>query len=260
MKSGNTCSRFFFAFLYLGRMKKAFLNWSSGKDAAYAMYLLQQQKEYEVDSLVTSINSKIDRVSMHGLRTQLLEQQAESIGVPLRKILLEGNVSMTDYNEIMKKETEKLKAEGFSHSIFGDIFLEDLRSYREQQLQKVGLEAVFPLWKINTGKLMQDFLAAGFRAITVSVNAKLLDRSFCGREIDAQFLKDLPANVDPAGENGEFHSFVFDGPIFSRPVTFQKGEIVERIFEPALNRDEDCFKEEPRSWDTRFYYCDLLPL
>lgn len=241
-------------------MKKAFLNWSSGKDAAYALYLLQQENEYTVDSLVTTVNSRIDRVSMHGLRTRLLEQQAESIGIPLHKISLDGNVSMTEYNKIMEKETGKLKAEGFSHSVFGDIFLEDLREYREQQLQKAGLETVFPLWKKDTLKLMENFIAAGFKAITVSVNAKLLDKSFCGRELDARFLEDLPEEVDPAGENGEFHSFVFDGPIFSRPITFQKGEIVERIFEPAQDKDDNCFKEEPANWHTRFYYCDLLPL
>jgi uncharacterized protein (TIGR00290 family) len=241
-------------------MKKAFLNWSSGKDAAYALYLLQQGKEYQIDSLVTTINSKFGRVSMHGLRTRLLEQQVKSIGIPLRKISLEGNVPMKEYNKIMEKETETLKADEFSHSIFGDIFLEDLKEYREQQLQKAGLQAVFPLWKMNTRKLMEDFLAAGFKAITVSVNAKLLDKSFCGREIDGQFLNDLPADVDPAGENGEFHSFVFDGPIFSSPISFQKGEIVERIFEPASDQDDNCFKKEPTNWDTRFYYCDLLPL
>ena len=241
-------------------MKKTFLNWSSGKDAAYALYLLQQENIYDVGALVTTINSQIDRVFMHGLRTKLLEKQAENIGIPLREIALEGNVSMTEYNEMMKKESEKLKAEGFSHSIFGDIFLEDLREYREQQLQKAGLKAVFPLWKMNTGTLMKDFLAAGFKAITVSVNARVLDQSFCGREIDAQFLEDLPADVDPAGENGEFHSFVFDGPIFNEPVSFQKGEIVERFFESAQDRDDNCFKEEPASWDIRFYYCDLLPL
>ncbi|WP_324721264.1 diphthine--ammonia ligase [Salinimicrobium sp. HB62] len=241
-------------------MKKSFLNWSSGKDAAYALHLLQQQKEYEVHSLVTTINSKIDRVFMHGLRTRLLEQQAENLDIPIRKINLDGNVSMSKYNEIMEKETGKLKAEGFSHSIFGDIFLEDLREYREQQLQKAGLQALFPLWKMHTGKLMEDFLVAGFKAITVSVNAKVLSKSFCGREIDTQFLKDLPADVDPAGENGEFHSFVFDGPIFSKPITFQKGEIVERFFESVPDQNDNCFKEEPGSWDTRFYYCDLLPL
>ena len=238
-------------------MKKAFLNWSSGKDAAFALYLLQQQKEFSVEKLVTSINSKNNRVSMHGLRKELLINQAERLGIPLHLISFSGNVALSRYNTIMEQEILKLKQSGFAHSIFGDIFLEDLKSYREQQLQKVEIEAVFPLWKKDTPQLMQDFLSAGFKAITVSVNAKLLDKSFCGRIVDEDFVADLPENVDPAGENGEFHTFVFDGPIFSKPVTFQKGEIVERFFEPVKEENKNCFKEELKVWDTRFYYCDL---
>ena len=238
-------------------MKKSFLNWSSGKDAAYALYLLQQENKFLVEKLVTSINSSNDRVSMHGLRKELLIQQSESIGISFHLICLDGNVSMETYNRVMEDETAKLKSVGFTHSVFGDIFLEDLRQYREQQLQKVDLQPVFPLWKINTGTLIKDFLSAGFKAITVSVNAKLLDKSFCGRVIDEGFLADLPEGVDPAGENGEFHTFVFDGPIFSKPVTFQKGQIVERIFEPAKEEKDNCFKKEPEAWDTKFFYCDL---
>jgi len=218
-------------------MKKAFLNWSSGKDAAYALYLLQQQKEFNVEKLVTTINSENDRVSMHGLGKELLLKQADNIGISLHLISLAGNVPLSDYNKIMEKETLQLKEEGYTHSIFGDIFLEDLKQYREQQLQKVEIEGVFPLWKKDTAQLMQEFLSAGFKAITVSVNAKLLNKSFCGRIIDEDFLNDLPEGVDPAGENGEFHTFVFDGPIFSDSVTFQKGEIVERSFAPVKKQD-----------------------
>ena len=239
-------------------MKKAFLNWSSGKDAAFALYLLQQQKVYSVEKLVTTINSQNSRVSMHGLRKELLLKQAENIGIPLQLLPLSGNVPLSDYNKIMEEETLKLKEEGFTHSIFGDIFLEDLKQYREQQLQKVELQPVFPLWKRNTAQLMQEFLSAGFKAITVSVNAAILEISFCGKLIDEKFLADLPENVDPAGENGEFHTFVFDGPIFSRPVTFQKGEIVERSFAPVKDKDDNCFKKQPEAWDTKFYYCDIF--
>ncbi|WP_029033702.1 diphthine--ammonia ligase [Salinimicrobium terrae] len=239
-------------------MKKAFLNWSSGKDAAYALYLLQQADNFSIEKLVTTINSENNRISMHGLRQELLMEQAKIIGIPLQIISLDGNVSMDTYNRIMEKETGKLKSEGFTHSVFGDIFLEDLKQYREQQLQKVDLLPVFPLWKKDSAALMKDFLASGFKAITVSVNAKVLDQSFCGRIIDQDFLSDLPEGVDPAGENGEFHSFVFDGPIFKEPVTFQKGEIVERSFDPAKTKKENCFKEEQESWDTKFYYCDLF--
>ncbi|MDX1753522.1 MAG: diphthine--ammonia ligase [Salinimicrobium sediminis] len=239
-------------------MKKAFLNWSSGKDAAYALYLLQQQKEFNVEKLVATINSENYRVSMHGLRKELLLKQADSIGISLHLISLAGNVPLSDYNKIMEKETLQLKEEGFTHSIFGDIFLEDLRQYREQQLQKVEIQPIFPLWKKDTAQLMQEFLSAGFKAITVSVNAKLLNQSFCGRLIDESFFADLPEGVDPAGENGEFHTFVFDGPIFSDSVTFQKGEIVERSFAPVKKQDDNCFKKQPEAWDTRFYYCDLF--
>lgn len=238
-------------------MKKAFLNWSSGKDAAYALYLLQQQKEFNVEKLVTTINSENDRVSMHGLRKELLLKQADSIGISLHLISLAGNVPLSDYNKIMEQETLKLKEEGFTYSIFGDIFLEDLKQYREQQLQKVEIQPVFPLWKKDTSELMQEFLSAGYKAITVSVNTAVLDKSFCGRIIDENFLADLPKGVDPAGENGEFHTFVFDGPILSTPITFQKGEIVERSFSPVKNKDDNCYKEKQESWDTRFYYCDL---
>ncbi|WP_029037376.1 Dph6-related ATP pyrophosphatase [Salinimicrobium xinjiangense] len=239
-------------------MKKAFINWSSGKDAAYALYLLQNKKELSVEKLVTTINSQVDRVSMHGLRKDLLQKQASSLGIPHHIISLPGEVSMETYNRIMEEEVEKLRAEGFTHSVFGDIFLEDLKQYREQQLQKVNIQPVFPLWKKDTGMFMKEFLSAGFKAITVSVNARLLDQSFCGRIIDDQFLSDLPENVDPAGENGEFHSFVFDGPVFSAPITFQKGEIVERSFAPAGDKNDNCFKKEPKTWDTSFYYCDLI--
>lgn len=238
-------------------MKKAYLNWSSGKDAAFALYLLQQQNEYSVQKLVTTINSEVDRVSMHGLRKDLLLQQGESIVIPIQLISLPGKVPMSDYNRIMEQETFELKAAGFTHSVFGDIFLEDLKQYREQQLQKVEIEAVFPMWKMDTSKLMQDFLSAGFKAITVSVNAAVLDQSFCGRIIDSDFIADLPSGVDPCGENGEFHTFVFDGPIFSKPVSFQKGEIVERSFAPAKKKEDDCFTDDQESWDTRFFYCDL---
>ncbi|MCX2838300.1 adenine nucleotide alpha hydrolase [Salinimicrobium sp. MT39] len=241
-------------------MKKAFINWSSGKDAAFALYLTQQQKEYSVEKLLTTVNSEVDRISMHGLRSDLLLKQAQSIGIPLEVLPLAGNVSMTTYNKVMEEEMLKLKNSGFNYSIFGDIFLEDLKLYREQQLQKVEIEGVFPLWKKDTSALMKEILAAGFKAITVSVNAKFLDRSFCGRLVDESFLADLPSGVDPAGENGEFHIFVFDGPIFSHPVTFQKGQIVEKFFASAGDEEDDCFKKEKEAWDTKFYYCDLISI
>ena len=239
-------------------MSKAFLNWSSGKDAAFSLYKIQQQKEFEVHRLVTTVNSQTNRVSMHGLRIELLKQQAEKIGIPLQLIALDGNIGMEEYSRIMAENLQKLKQEGFTQSIFGDIFLEDLKEYRENQLNQLGVKARFPLWGRHTSELMQEFLAAGFKAITVSVNASLLDKSFCGRILDQSFLSDLPPHVDPCGENGEFHTFVFDGPIFKNPVKFSKAEIVEKSYVPAKGEDDNCFSDEQKSWDTRFYYCDLL--
>ena len=239
-------------------MKKAFLNWSSGKDSAFALYKVQQEKEFSVEKLVTTVNSDLDRISMHGLRKDLLLKQVENLKIPLHIIPLSGNVSMSTYNEVMEAETLKLASEGFRYSIFGDIFLEDLKKYREDQLQKTPLQPVFPLWKRDTKRLMKEFLDAGFKAITVCVNAKLLDQSFCGRNIDESFLNDLPEGVDPCGENGEFHTFVFDGPIFKEPVKFQKGEYVKRTYEPKQQEEDNCFKEKQESWDTSFWYCDLL--
>ena len=239
-------------------MKKAYLNWSSGKDAALAIFKVSSEGEFTVEKLLTTINSETDRISMHGVRIELLKSQAQQIGLPLEIISLDGNVSMTKYNEIMLTQCKKLVAEGFCYSIFGDIFLEDLRQYREDQLEKAGITAVFPLWKKNTSQLMQEFISAGFKAVVVCVNSKLLDKSFCGKEIDRELLASLPEGIDPCGENGEFHTFVYDGPIFKEPVKFQVGETVEKFY--TSNQDEDdCFKDKKETWDTAFWYCDLLP-
>tara|TARA_R110000751_G_scaffold40436_1_gene95703 strand:- start:1479 stop:2213 length:735 start_codon:yes stop_codon:yes gene_type:complete len=240
-------------------LNKAYFNWSSGKDSTLALYEILRQKEYTITKLVTTLNSDVDRVSMHGLREALLDLQAESLGLPLEKVFLSGNVSMAEYSKILGASTEALAAEGNTHSIFGDIFLEDLKAYREEQLDRVGIKAVFPLWKQNTLELIHSFIDHGFKAITVCVNAKHLDKSFVGRVIDKQFIDDLPEDVDPCGENGEFHTFVFDGPLFTKPIKFEVGEIVERSYTPSSNDDDNCFSEEKKSWDTQFYFCDLIP-
>ncbi|MCM4161194.1 diphthine--ammonia ligase [Antarcticibacterium flavum] len=241
-------------------MKKAYLNWSSGKDAAFALYTLQKNQAVKVEKLVTTINREIGRISMHGVRQQLLEMQARSIGLPLHQIFLKGNVSMSTYNQTMQEQVKLLKKEGFTHSVFGDIFLEDLKVYREEQLEKEDITAVFPLWKRDTRQLMQDFLDAGFKAITVCVNAKYLDESFCGRIIDREFIDSLPEGVDPCGENGEFHTFVYDGPIFKEPVKFEIGEKVQRTYQSSEKEDDNCFADKEKSWDTRFWYSDLIPV
>jgi len=240
-------------------MYKSYLNWSSGKDAAFSLYKIKKGGVFKVEKLITTINSEVDRVSMHGVRKDLLLRQAESIGIPLELIALDGTVSMEEYNSIMAEAVTKLRSEDYSHAIFGDIFLEDLRTYREEQLKKVGISAIFPLWKKNTKHLITEFIELGFKAITVCVNAKVLDKSFCGREIDLDFIKSLPANVDPCGEHGEFHTFVYDGPNFNEPVRFEIGEIIEKKYSPSKTED-DCFKNKTESWDTAFWYCDLLPI
>lgn len=255
-------------------MKKAYFNWSTGKDSALALYKIVQNKEYQIGTLLTNVNGEFGRVSMHGLREELLEKQAESIGLPLQKIHFPGDVTMSLYDEIMKEAMVKIIDENYKYSVFGDIFLEDLKAYRDKKLSEVGLQGIYPLWKQDTKALLQEFLDLGFKAITVCVNAKLLDKSFVGRVINAQFIADLPDGVDVCGENGEFHTFVFDGPIFKEPVAFEIGEKVLRTYKADTDtsddncsnftedKNEDCYKEkdEQQSWDTGFWYCDLLPV
>ncbi|RZS93770.1 diphthine--ammonia ligase [Aquimarina brevivitae] len=242
-------------------MGLTYFNWSSGKDSALALYQIQKSQFLKVSKLVTTVNAEYDRVSMHGLRIELLEQQAQQMNIPLHKIFLPGNVSMKQYDSIMVDEMNLLKRQGFTDCIFGDIFLEDLKAYREAKLHTVGITAHFPLWKKNTKQLMESFIEDGFKAITVCVNANYLDDTFCGRIIDEAFINELPANVDPCGENGEFHTFVFDGPIFSKPVDFEIGEKVLRTYELSEDDEDNCFskKDEPANWDNSFWYCDLLP-
>ncbi|UAB80512.1 diphthine--ammonia ligase [Marixanthomonas sp. SCSIO 43207] len=240
-------------------MNKTYVNWSSGKDAALAYYLLKQNPKYQVSKLLTTVNKDLQRISMHGLQEALLDAQAESMGISLQKIYLPQQTSMQVYNTKMLEATKALRLENFSHAAFGDIFLEDLKKYREEQLKNVSLKAVFPLWKQDTSVVMRQFLKLGFKAITVCVNAKVLDKSFVGREVNETFLNDLPKTVDPCGENGEFHTFVYDGPIFKHPIPFKIGEKVLKSYSPSKNDDDDCFTNDTKSWDTEFWYCDLLP-
>lgn len=239
-------------------MKKAYFNWSTGKDSSLALYHILKNKEYEVTQLVTTVNKDFERVSMHGLREALLDAQVERLQLPLQKIYFPAQVSMSIYDETMKKATGELVAQGYKYGIFGDIFLEDLRKYREEKLQEVGITGVFPLWKKETTALLKELLALGFKAITVCVNAKLLDKSFVGRIIDESFFNELPDTVDPCGENGEFHTFVFDGPIFSSPIDFTIGEKVLKTYTPSKKEEDTCASDDS-SWDTAFWYCDLIP-
>ncbi|ENA1793789.1 diphthine--ammonia ligase [Flavobacterium psychrophilum] len=241
--------------------KKAIFNWSSGKDSALALYKTLQDTEIEIVSLLTSVNKKHNRISMHGVRTQLLVQQAKSIGLPLHIMEIPEMPSMNDYEEVMQKTLKNFKEKGISHSIFGDIFLEDLRKYRENKLAEMQLEAIFPLWKIPTKALILEFLALGFKTIVVCVNERNLDKSFVGRVIDAQFIADLPDDVDLCGENGEFHTFTFDGPIFEKPIEFEIGEIVYRKYEKPKQESSNtaCDTSSSDAFDFGFWYCDLIP-
>ncbi|MEM6718186.1 MAG: diphthine--ammonia ligase [Bacteroidota bacterium] len=239
-------------------MKKAYFNWSTGKDSSLALYHILQQKEYEVTQLVTTVNKDFERVSMHGLREALLDMQVERLQLPLKKIYFPAQVTMSDYDDAMRIAMQELLAEDFHYGIFGDIFLEDLRTYREEKLQEVGITGVFPLWKQDTKVLLKEFIALGFKAITVCVNAKLLDESFVGRILDEDFINDLPEGVDPCGENGEFHTFVFDGPLFTTPIDFTIGEKVLKTYTPSQKDSAACATDDS-IWDTAFWYCDLLP-
>ena len=240
---------------------KAIFNWSSGKDSALALYKVLQNSEFEITCLLTSVNQQFQRISMHGVRVELLEQQAESLGIPLEIMQIPEMPTMEAYENVMNETLTKLKNQGVTHSIFGDILLEDLRKYREEQLAKIGFEAVFPLWQIPTAELIQEFIGLGFKTIVVCVNERFLDKSFVGRVIDQDFINDLPENVDVCGENGEFHTFTFDGPIFSKPIDFEIGEIVYRKYEKPKQEESTettCKTASSDVFDFGFWYCDLI--
>lgn len=239
-------------------MKKAYFNWSSGKDSALALYKILQKKEYSVEKLITTINQDVNRVSMHGLDEKLLEKQVEALQIPLEKIYFPANLSMETYTQKMKNITSRLKSEGFEYSIFGDILLEDLRQYRDEKLSEARIKGVYPLWKRNTKEVLKEFLDLGFKAITVCVDANILGKEFVGRVIDEQFISELPKNVDVCGENGEFHTFCFEGAIFERPINFEIGEKVLKTH--TYKEENSCIStnyDTSKSYDSGFWYCDL---
>ncbi len=224
------------------------MNWSGGKDSALALHAVLRAGTYEVVGLLTTVNEAHGRITMHNVRAELLYQQAAALGLPLYKIHVPDQINVEMYDAIMRQQLKTLIARGVTHAIFGDIFLEDLKAYRERRLAELNLSAVFPLWQQDTGELAQNFVAQGFRAVTVCVSEKQLDQSFVGQELDATFFASLPANVDPCGENGEYHSFVYDGPLFAQPISLKKGEIVRRSH-----------GDENELYDTNFWYADYLP-
>jgi len=234
---------------------KTYFNWSSGKDSALALYKLLQDDNYLVDELITTVNSHYNRVSMHGLRKELLIAQTNALQISASIIKLPEQPTMEVYEQKMLETTNRLKSKGFTHSAFGDIFLEDLKIYRENQLATQNLETIFPLWKKNTKQLIIEFLELGFKTIIVCANAKYFGEEFVGKVIDSSFIENLPEGVDPCGENGEFHTFCFDGPIFKQPIPFTIGEKVYREYNtPKTDDDSVCGNEK-----SGFWYCDLIP-
>lgn len=232
----------------MNAIKKTFLSWSSGKDAAFALYKLQQTPGVHVQKLLTTINSHYQRVSMHGLRESVLDRQLMSLGIPLHKVELPQEAGMDVYDRVMETALNQLVSEGFTHGAFGDIFLEDLKNYREKQLQNNLMQTLFPLWKQDTKTLIEEFIQLGFEAITVAVNGAILDKSFVGKRLDKSFFERLPQGVDPCGENGEFHTFCYKGPVFKHPVAFTKGEIISRSY------------PDPKGGaPVPYWFCDILP-
>lgn len=240
---------------------KTYFNWSTGKDSALALYHLRRDPRYSVERLLTSVNASHDRVSMHGLRRSLLERQIAALGLAASTLELPEQPDMALYENTMRQAVTDLHSEGFRAAAFGDIFLEDLRRYREEKLAPLGITAVFPIWKRSTRELMEEFIALGFKAVVVCVNLGVLDASFAGRELDAAFVADLPANVDPCGENGEFHTFCYAGPVFKEEIRFERGEKVFREYgSTGLSERET---EDGRTTSTsshRFCFADLVPV
>jgi uncharacterized protein (TIGR00290 family) len=203
-----------------------------------ALHEVVKSGEYQVAALLTTVTKDYDRISMHGVRRSLLQQQAESLGLRLEELFITKDASNADYESSMAQVLLKYRETGITSVVFGDIFLEDLRRYREEKLGLLNMRAMFPLWKMDSTALVQQFMAVGFKAVTTCVDTTMLAKDFVGREFDQQFLAELPPGIDPCGENGEYHSFVYDGPIFSRAIPFGIGEKVLR--------------------ENRFYYCDLV--
>lgn len=228
---------------------KAVMNWSGGKDSALALNRILAAGDLDVTCLLTSVNSQWQRISMHGVRRDLLHKQAEMIGIELVEILVPEMPSMEVYEEELNKAVDQLTKRGITHSIFGDIFLEDLREYRETQLKKKGLTGVFPLWKLATPELMSELLALDFKASVACIDAAKLDKSFCGRTLDDTFVRDLPDDVDVCGENGEYHTFVYNAPFFTNPIKIERGDTVYRSYATCDSKVSN-----------EFFFCDLIAI
>ena len=219
--------------------EKVLFSWSGGKDSALALREVLTNGEFEIAALLTTVTEDYDRISMHGVRRTLLERQADSLGFPLEIVPISKNSSNEEYEANMRRVLTKHLATGVSSVAIGDVLLEDVRQYRESNLAKIGMKGIFPLWRRDTRELVHTFIDLGFKGIITCVDSQALSNDFAGRALDRQFVDALPPLVDPCGENGEYHSFVYDGPIFREPIRHTVGEVVLR--------------------DDRFYYCDLIP-
>lgn len=220
--------------------EKVLVSWSGGKDSALALYEVLRNQNIEVAALLTTVTENYDRISMHGVRRTLLERQADALGMPLEKVLISIGTTDDAYEAKMRQVLGQYMNLGVASIVMGDIFLEDVRAHREANLAKVGMKGVFPIWKRNTRKLAGNFISSGFKATITCVDSRVLGKKYAGRNFNKKFISELPATVDPCGENGEFHSFVYDGPIFKTKVRYTRGEVVLR--------------------ENRFYFCDLLPV
>ena len=209
-------------------MKQVLLSWSSGKDSAWALHLLRHQPDIHVVALLTTFNSQADRVAMHAVRRALVEAQAERTGIPLWPVELPWPCSNLEYEDLMRTACQRATAEGITAVAFGDLFLQDVRDYRIRQLQGSGLEPLFPLWQIPTPQLSREMIAAGVKAKITCVDPSKLEKSFAGQDYDLRLLQALPPQIDPCGENGEFHTAVTAGPMFARDIAVRIGETVER--------------------------------
>ena len=209
-------------------MEKVIVSWSGGKDSALSLYEIQRGGKYQVVSLLTSISEAQDRVSMHGVRREMLERQAQVLGLPLIKIPLPRDCSEEEYESRLMDILSKVKSNGINQVVFGDIFLEWIKEYREKNLGKVGMTPILPIWGRKTDELTRSFISLGFKAVLTCVNTRVMPKRFLGRVIDERFLSELPPGVDPGGENGEFHSFVFAGPIFRESIPYILGRAVSR--------------------------------
>ncbi|MBA3680287.1 MAG: diphthine--ammonia ligase [Bacteroidetes bacterium] len=237
-------------------LPKAIFCWSGGKDSAYCLHKVLSEKLFDVKYLLTTVNDEFKRVSMHGTREELLDLQTASVGIPSLKVRVKEGTN-NEYEKQMEAVLLKAKAEGIEHVIFGDIFLEDLRVYREANLAKVNMKAVFPLWKKDTTEIINHFIALKFKTVLCCVNDGYLNEEWLGREIDENFLKELPDNVDACGENGEYHTFCYAGPIFKKEINISIGEKIYKPLEIKLN--DDC-KTDTKVVTKGFWFCDLVPI